>query len=449
MKKAIVAAFIVMLILALPACGSEESSQPSSDPAQPASDNESGSILGNEIVQEIVFPDEPEADEPVMLERGEDGVLIGSIVFTNPVMLVGNFRDGETEDNVINVRMGPSTDSQIAGQINYRKVVEATEVVEGWYRVTVLSNLETGMTTGFIRSDLLKEYSEEGTHNRTQLGSKVFDEPVLLVGALSSVNVRSGPGTEFPQVATIGLGQVAQSTEVIDGWYQVTVFPGMFTGFADSELLVEYMETRQFFAVTREDRIEWQGATRESTLIDLRTILPELEYYIILATPDNFTGRTLYERDIPILQRGTAEKLKTAQEIFSQDGFTIKIYDAYRPSSVSGIMFDIIRDSQYVAPAGSSIHNRAAAVDMTLVDADGNELEMPSPMHTFDRTSHRNSSEMSDEARKNMDYMTSVMRQCGFTTVSTEWWHFSDADAGRYPPLDFSFREFEIYSIGN
>jgi len=168
---------------------------------------------------------------------------------------------------------------------------------------------------------------------------------------------------------------------------------------------------------------------------------------MIFATPDNFTGRTLYERDICLLREGTVEKLARAADIFRQDGYRIKIYDAYRPSSVSGILFSIVGDATYVAGAGKSIHNRAAAVDMTLLDADGNELEMPSPMHTFDRTSNRNSTAMSAEARKNMDYMTSVMVQCGFTTVRSEWWHFSDSGASRYPPLDLTFRDFTFYFV--
>ena len=281
------------------------------------------------------------------------------------------------------------------------------------------------------------------------IGSMVFDEPILLKGAHDFINVRSGPGTDTQIVTTISLGQVLRASGVVDGWYEITALPSMFRGFIRSDLLIDYDEKTQYLARTREDQINYQGRVMESTLVDVRSILPEIEYYMIFATPDNFTGRTLYARDVPFLQTGTAEKLKEAQAIFSQDGYRIKVYDAYRPSSVSGILSDIIRDSRYVASAGSSIHNRAAAVDISLVDDDGNELEMPSPMHTFDRTSHRDSPTMSAEARKNMDYMTSVMRRCGFTTVSTEWWHFSDADAHRYPPLDISFRELYFYSVEN
>ena len=284
------------------------------------------------------------------------------------------------------------------------------------------------------------------------IGSAVFREPLLLMGAYDGINVRMAADTDSLHEAVIGLGQVAEATEVVNGWYRVTVFPGMYTGYVRSDFLVEYDESKQFFAETRIDHIEvtrsnGETVVLESRLVDVMAELPELEYYIIFATPHNFTGRTLYARDLCLLQAGTVEKLRKAQEIFSQDGYTIKIYDTYRPSSVSGILYDIIGDPMYIAPRGTSIHNRAAAIDMTLVDASGRELAMPSPMHTFNRTSHRNSTEMSAEARSNMEYMTSVMRQCGFTTVQSEWWHFGDSESGKYPPLDFMFTEFAVYSV--
>ena len=284
------------------------------------------------------------------------------------------------------------------------------------------------------------------------IGSAVFNEPLLLMGTDDGINVRMAADVDSLHVAVIGLGQVAEATEVVNGWYRVTVYPGMYTGYVRSDFLVEYDKSKQFFAETRIDYIEvtrsnGETVVLESRLVDVMAELPELEYYIIFATPYNFTGRTLYARDLCLMQAGTVEKLRNAQEIFSQDGYTIKVYDTYRPSSVSGILYDIIGDPMYIAPRGTSVHNRAAAIDMTLVDASGRELAMPSPMHTFNRTSHRDSSEMSVEARSNMEYMTSVMRRCGFTTVQSEWWHFSDSESGKYPPLDLMFTEFSVYSV--
>ena len=295
-----------------------------------------------------------------------------------------------------------------------------------------------------------QHFSEPGGLERDRdgmlIGSAVFDEPIILKGTAQLINVREAADITSLLVTRISLGQKVEATEVVDGWFKVTVLPGMDTGFIRSDLLADYCEDTQYFAETLYDSILWRGVNTDVTLVDVRAVVADIETYLIFATPDNFTGRTLYARDVPLLQEGTAEKLRAAQEIFAQDGYRIKLYDAYRPSGVSGTLFSIIRDSRYIAPAGTSMHNRAAAVDITLVDADGNELEMPSPMHTFNRSSHRDSS-MSAEARRNMNYMTSVMRQSGFTTIQSEWWHFNDSQASRYPPLDFSFAELTFYSV--
>ncbi len=177
-------------------------------------------------------------------------------------------------------------------------------------------------------------------------------------------------------------------------------------------------------------------------IVDVKKYLPELEYAMIFSTPDNFTGVTQYERDTCLLQAGTVEKLAKAQEMFEQDGYTIKVYDAYRPSSVSGVLFDLIGNPKYIARPGTSSHNRAAAVDISLVDEQGNELEMPTPMHTLNETANRDYEGMTQTARENMDYMTDIMKECGFATIESEWWHFSDSQTGEYPAIDIPIWEF-------
>ena len=281
------------------------------------------------------------------------------------------------------------------------------------------------------------------------IGSIVFDEPEYFKGAPHVLNVRSGPTTDARIVTQITRGQVVRASEVVDGWYRVVVLPGMFDGFIRSDFLLRNDDSIRYFAQPHTVTIEHRGNEYQVTLVDVRTIIPDIDYRIIFATPDNFTGRTLYPRDVPLLQQGTAEKLRAAQEIFAQYGYRIRLYDAYRPMSVSGILYDIVQDRRYVAPPGASTHNRAAAVDITLIDRYGNELEMPSAMHTFNETSHRNSPTMSDEARANMDFLTYVMRQVGFTTISSEWWHFNDSDSRRYPPMEIHFRELRFFQVNS
>ena len=320
----------------------------------------------------------------------------------------------------------------------YRRIEQFNpdDFFEDDFEIDIISHSHLPIIEGLQRAD-----------NGILIGSIEFDEPKLLKAASNVINLRSEPSSESDRVTTISLGQVVEASRVVEGWYEVTVLPGMFTGFIRSDLLLMHDENIRYFAHPRVETIVFRGNEYQVTLVDVRTIIPDLVYDMVFATPNNFTGETLYARDVPLLQLGTAEKLREAQEIFARDGFRIKLFDAYRPVSVSAILYDIVQDRRYVAPPGASTHNRAAAVDITLVDRYGNELEMPSPMHTFNETAHRNSRTMSTEARANMDYLTSVMVQVGFTTITSEWWHFNDSNSRRYPPMDFSFRDLSFFSL--
>ena len=161
--------------------------------------------------------------------------------------------------------------------------------------------------------------------------------------------------------------------------------------------------------------------------VDLRWYIPDAEFDILFASSRNITGHAMYPA-IPLLGEKTAEKLKEAADIFRDDGYALKIYDAYRPRSAQVQLYDIVEDTRYIAnpSAGGSYHQLGRAVDMSLIEIEtGKELEMPTPMHTFSTEASRtNSARWTEAARKNVEYMTSVMQSVGFGIISTEWWHF-------------------------
>ncbi|MBR0135895.1 MAG: hypothetical protein IJM18_06815, partial [Clostridia bacterium] len=134
---------------------------------------------------------------------------------------------------------------------------------------------------------------------------------------------------------------------------------------------------------------------------------------------------------------------------FRKDGYTIKLYDSYRPRPVQYILYDLIKNSAYIAnPYNSaSNHNRAAAVDITLIGPDGKELDFPTPMHTFTKRVYRSSrGEWTSEQRRNVDYMTNVMLESGFKLINTEWWHFSDTDYLSFIVLDIDFKDIPRFT---
>ncbi len=187
----------------------------------------------------------------------------------------------------------------------------------------------------------------------------------------------------------------------------------------------------------RDEILEIEGLVRVRDLDS--TIQVDLRY----ATEDNFTGQTLYPVAICLLQRQTAEKLAAAQAEFLADGYRLLVWDAYRPLSVQEKLWEVVPDRRYVAPPDrGSNHNRGAAVDVTLVDRDGEKLLLPSGFDEFVPEASRSYPDMPAEARENMEYLTEVMVRNGFAPIESEWWHFNDEDAGSYPLLNLPLEEF-------
>lgn len=182
--------------------------------------------------------------------------------------------------------------------------------------------------------------------------------------------------------------------------------------------------------------VELEGA------VDLRVFMPTADFELLFASSNNITGTAMYPA-IPLMEESTAAALAEAQTIFREDGYSIKVYDAYRPKSAQYQLYDIVQDSRFIADPyqSQSWHQLGRAIDMSLIDmATGEELEMPTPMHTFDVSAARYYSDSwTEEARKNSDYMTEVMTSVGFKTITTEWWHFQYEEEGGYmdPNLDF------------
>lgn len=103
-------------------------------------------------------------------------------------------------------------------------------------------------------------------------------------------------------------------------------------------------------------------------------------------------------------------------------------------------MWQVKPDSRYVAnPTNGSRHNRGAAVDLTLVDRNGKELEMPTGFDDFTVKAHRNYTGASAQAKKNRKVLEDAMKKYGFIPLPTEWWHFDAPGWDKFVILDVSF----------
>ncbi|HRZ87522.1 MAG TPA: M15 family metallopeptidase [bacterium] len=187
-----------------------------------------------------------------------------------------------------------------------------------------------------------------------------------------------------------------------------------------------------------------QDQPRNAEIIEVITVIPDIVVDIRYATPLNFMHRTLYDSKRCWLRRGTANRLSHVQQELKKEGLGLKIMDGYRPLSVQKKMWKVKPNPNYVAdPKVGSMHNRGAAVDVTLVDAKGNELPMGTGYDDFTKKAHIDNRNFPPDILRNRDLLKKAMLDSGFIAFRTEWWHFADVSWEKYPVEDIDFRELE------
>lgn len=176
--------------------------------------------------------------------------------------------------------------------------------------------------------------------------------------------------------------------------------------------------------------------------VDLQDYIPLVEVDLVYATENNFTGKKLYDSPTAYLRKGTADKLKKVAEDVGKKGYRLKIWDAYRPPEVQVRMWNAFPNPNFLANPHikPSDHSRGCAIDLTLIDETGRELDMPSGFDHFGPSADRDYSDVSPARGENAKYLERVMLNHGFVSIRTEWWHFADAERKIYdvppkPPL--------------
>ena len=187
------------------------------------------------------------------------------------------------------------------------------------------------------------------------------------------------------------------------------------------------------------------GIKKNSHLVNVQEVVPGLTVDLQLAQVDNYLGAKLYPVSIALLQEGTAAKLKVAQALFNQDGYTIVLWDAYCPYSITLEIEELFGGSSSLieSAAKGSRNNRGASVDITIAKKDGTPVVMPTDGMTLNEDqAARVFSSMTGEAKENVKYMSAIMRRAGFITSDSEWWHFDDTDWQYYPVMDYDLFDF-------
>ena len=185
-------------------------------------------------------------------------------------------------------------------------------------------------------------------------------------------------------------------------------------------------------------------------------VILEIRYY----STYNFIGDRIdgYEEPVALLTKEAAAALRIVSDDAANQGYRLKIFDAYRPQKAVSHFMRWARDERdarmkaYFYPglekkdlipggyiAEHSGHSRGSTVDLTLFDMKaGKELDMGGPFDFFGELSHGDFSGVSLEQHENRMLLRQMMTACGFQPYSEEWWHFTLKNEP-YPDTYFNF----------
>lgn len=185
--------------------------------------------------------------------------------------------------------------------------------------------------------------------------------------------------------------------------------------------------------VTTAPTVESLPEPANEAFVKVSSYIPTLRQELFYATANNFTGQVIYDFEDAYLRYGTVKKLIAVSEDLAELGLYLKIWDGFRPVSAQFKLWEVCPDSTYVANpnVGYSSHSRGNTVDVTLVDANGQELEMPTGFDDFSSKADRDYSDCSEVSANNAKLLEILMEKHGFTGYFGEWWHYSDTV--RYP----------------
>lgn len=178
----------------------------------------------------------------------------------------------------------------------------------------------------------------------------------------------------------------------------------------------------------------------------VQDVIPDVILDIRYAGEHNFTGTVIdgYVDNTAILTKEAAEALSRAADTFREMGYRIKIFDAYRPQRAVKHFVRWSQDAEdmkmqaefypefsskkqlvdkgYIAR--NSSHMRGSALDMTLTDPEGKELDMGTCFDFFSTLSWHDAKGIAEEAAGNRNLLKKVMEENGFKPFQQEWWHY-------------------------
>lgn len=202
-----------------------------------------------------------------------------------------------------------------------------------------------------------------------------------------------------------------------------------------------------------------------SDFVQLAEAVPDAILEIRYYSTYNFVGERVdgYEEPLALLTKEAAEALKQVSDYVMEQGYRLKIFDAYRPQKAVDHFVRWAEDLEdtrmkpYFYPEkdksvlfsegyidARSGHSRGSTIDLTLFDmTTGKEVDMGGTFDYFGELSHPDHTEnLTQEQYQNRMILREAMLRFGFRPLSTEWWHFTlDTE-----PFTDTYFEFPVNS---
>jgi D-alanyl-D-alanine dipeptidase len=203
-------------------------------------------------------------------------------------------------------------------------------------------------------------------------------------------------------------------------------------------------------------REEWAVATVQGRTLSIELVpghpdftalsaIPGIGIDLRYASANNIVGSDLYAPfDCSWLHREGAQRLEAAAKALARErrDLQLTVLDAVRPQRVQQRLWDRLEGTDlriyFADPERGSIHSFGMAVDVTLVDAQGRELDMGTPFDDLTERSHParealmlERGEITPEQLANRRLLRAAMESAGWQGISREWWHFDGGDRER------------------
>jgi zinc D-Ala-D-Ala dipeptidase len=176
------------------------------------------------------------------------------------------------------------------------------------------------------------------------------------------------------------------------------------------------------------------------SLVEITQNSHKVSLELLYATDQNFTGKIIYQKPLCFLHEKAMPLLEKAIFLADQQGYYLKIFDAFRPKTAAQLLWDFCPDPMYVAdPKKGSNHTRGVAIDLTLIDKiTSQDLDMGTPFDDFTEQSHH-SAVVTPEIAKNRYMLLGIMLTAGWDFYNNEWWHYQMFIPREFPLIEADY----------